>query len=254
VRIDLLCHLGVAWDRRAVWWVPKLPIARVQWLIIYNIDYTSGQKRVERVSNHQVAVSNDDYVGAASYNIFAGVFVAFIFGAAFFFDLIWPERKESRGVRIAWKVCGVLAVIIHLASAFTITIITATHQSHIRDVRSGEISRELYWWNQYGKHGEAPLDYKHNARAIAAVVFAWLGTCSVIPSCVLLFLSIDNVENGPGPKSRHARDRDAKQTSSDPDLNEKALPEPERAHPPETGTDGFTNSLPAAETMASREG
>jgi uncharacterized membrane protein len=254
VRIDLLCHLGVAWDRRAVWWVPKLPIARVQWLIIYNIDYTSGQKRVERVSNHQIAVSNDDYVGAASYNIFAGVFVAFIFGAAFFFDLIWPERKESRGVRIAWKVCGVLAVIIHLASAFTITIITATHQSHIRDVRSGEISRELYWWNQYGKHGEAPLDYKHNARAIAAVVFAWLGTCSVIPSCVLLFLSIDNVENGPGPKSRHARERDAKQTSSDPDLNEKALPEPERAHLPETGTDGFTNSLPAAETMASREG
>lgn len=137
---------------------------------------------MQHLSNGRLAVSNDDYVGAASYNIFAGVFVAFIFGAAFFFDLIWPERKESRGVRIAWKVCGVLAAIFHLASALTITIITATRQSHVRNAQTGQISpREHYWWNQYHKHSEAPLDYSKNARAVTAVVFAWLGTCSVIP-------------------------------------------------------------------------
>ena len=130
------------------------------------------------MTNGQYRVYNNDYVGAASYNIFAGVFVAFIFGAAFFFDLIWPERKESNGVRIAWKVCGVLAAIFHLASALTITIITATHQSHIRP---GGWEKQEALWRQYEKHSEAPLDYKDNGRAIAAVVFAWLGTCSVIP-------------------------------------------------------------------------
>ena len=121
---------------------------------------------------------NNDYVGAASYNIFAGVFVAFIFGAAFFFDLFWPERKETRGVRIAWKTCGVLAAVFHFASALTLTIITATHQSHISP--GGPDAQEILW-SHYSKHKEAQLIYKHNPRAIAAVVFAWLGTCSVIP-------------------------------------------------------------------------
>lgn len=133
------------------------------------------------MTNRRYRVYNNDYVGAGSYNIFAGVFVAFIFGAAFFFDLIWPERKETKGVRIAWKVCGVLAVIFHLASALTITVITATHQAHIRP---GSPQTQAALWSQYKKHGEAPLDYSHNPRAIAAVVFAWLGTCSVIPRYV----------------------------------------------------------------------
>lgn len=142
-------------------------------------DYIDGQRKIQTISANRVKVYNNDYVGAGSYNIFAGVFVAFIFGAAFFFDLIWPERKESKGVRIAWKVCGVLAVIFHLAAALTLTIITATHQAHIT-ARIPPQSQE-YWWRKYSKHDEAPLDYKHNARAIAAVVFVCLGWCSVAP-------------------------------------------------------------------------
>jgi hypothetical protein len=47
---------------------------------------------------------NNDYVGIGSFNIFVGVFVATIFGAAFFFDLFWPERTESRAVKRAWRV------------------------------------------------------------------------------------------------------------------------------------------------------
>ena len=74
-------------------------------------------------------------------------------------------------------------------------------------------------------------------------------------SCVLLFLSIDNVEHGLGPKSAHARRRslrDARrQPSSDPDADEKALEQPEQAHPPEMRTDGYEEALPAAETTPS---
>lgn len=143
-----------------------------------DVDYIDGQAKVQKLTDRRQKVYNNDYVGAASYNIFAGVFVAFIFGAAFFFDLIWPERKESRGVRVAWKVCGVLAVIFHLASALTLTIITAMHRSYMTPAGPAQEAR---LWDQYKKHGEAPLIYRHNPRAIAAVVFAWLGTASVIP-------------------------------------------------------------------------
>lgn len=59
---------------------------------------------------------NDSYVGMASYNIFSGIFVATVFGAAFFFDLFWPARHEDRGVRLAWKGCSVAACIFMLAS------------------------------------------------------------------------------------------------------------------------------------------
>lgn len=46
-------------------------------------------------------VQNNDFVGAASYNIFIGIAVAIIFRSGFFFDLFWPERKETQGVRLA---------------------------------------------------------------------------------------------------------------------------------------------------------
>ncbi|TKA49549.1 hypothetical protein B0A54_00216 [Friedmanniomyces endolithicus] len=46
-------------------------------------------------------VYNKAFVGAGSYNIFAGVFVAFVFGAAFFTDLMLPERHDSPSARRA---------------------------------------------------------------------------------------------------------------------------------------------------------
>jgi hypothetical protein len=74
-----------------------------------------------------------------------------------------------------------MSAIFYLASALLITIITATHQAHVRNASTGEIVREQYWWEQYHKHSEAPLNYKHGGRAIAAVVFAWLGFASIVP-------------------------------------------------------------------------
>ncbi|KAK5169388.1 uncharacterized protein LTR77_005363 [Saxophila tyrrhenica] len=217
-------------------------------------DYVDMQTRIQGISASRIHVYNDDYVGAASFNIFAGVFVAFIFGAAFFFDLIWPERKESKGVRIAWKVCGVLAVVMHLAAALTLTVITARHRAFIRGDHGQTILTEQeqrVWWRQYSKHSEAPLIYRHNPRAIAAVVFSWIGWCSLPPSCVLLYLGIDNTEKGPGPKSAHARARDASfeegQADSDAEKPRASSDDPEAngASPSSTHAGDGTYDAPA---------
>jgi uncharacterized membrane protein len=72
--------------------------------------------------NDSAAVYNDDFVGIASYNIFVGIIVATIFGAAFFFDLFWPERHESRVVRLAWKICAVAITVMCFADAIAMTV------------------------------------------------------------------------------------------------------------------------------------
>nr|POF13235.1 hypothetical protein CFP56_10382 [Quercus suber] len=213
-------------------------------------DYIDEQSLIQRLDSnaHQ---HNDDYVGAASYNIFAGIFVAFIFGGAFFFDLFWPARKENYGVRLAWKICGVLSVIFYLASALTLTVITATHSAYVTGVSE---ARGQALAGQFHKDGGVPLEYKHNGRAIAAVVFAWLGWVSVVGSCVLLFLSIDHTESGPGPMSEHAR----QETRADPEAAflEKDLAEPQTTLPTAVSSQGSTtnHAAPAAEDIPAHPG
>jgi hypothetical protein len=79
------------------------------------------QDFVERLNN-KALVYNDDFVGIAAYNIFVGVYVATIFGSGYFFDLFWPERYESPSVRLAWKICAILAVIFCLGDALALTV------------------------------------------------------------------------------------------------------------------------------------
>lgn len=139
-------------------------------------DYIDQQNFIAGLNNKALEY-NDDYVGIASYNIFAGIFVAFIFGAAFFFDLIWPERHEDRGIRIAWKICAVAATTMYLAASLGMTIITATRSAYVTGVGAAEATDLL---NQFSKKSETPLVYRHNARAIASVVFSWLGWVSTL--------------------------------------------------------------------------
>ena len=113
----------------------------------------------------------------ASYNIFAGVFTAFIFGAAFFFDLFWPMRHEDHGIRVAWKACGVMSCVFVGASAFALTIITAMKSAYVTGV-SADRAEELL--SQYAKYSSTPLRYKDNGRALASVVFVWPGWLSTI--------------------------------------------------------------------------
>ena len=74
--------------------------------------------------NHLAVEYNDDFVGIASYNIFVGIAVATIFGAAFFFDLFWPERKESRSVHVAWKICAVMICVMALGDVLALTVLS----------------------------------------------------------------------------------------------------------------------------------
>lgn len=161
-------------------------------------DYVDQQNFIAKLNNSALEY-NDDYVGMASYNIFAGVFVAFIFGAAFFFDLIWPERHEDRGIRVAWKICGVVATTFYLGAALGMTIITATRHAYVSGVNAGTAQTLL---EQYSKADETPLVYRHNPRAIASVVFAWLGWVSTLGSAIVLIISKNHDEQF-GPWSSH---------------------------------------------------
>ena len=49
-------------------------------------------------------------------------------------------------------------------------------------------------------------------------------------SCILLFESINNIENGPGPKSKQARERDGETSSQLADDPEKSIARPQPVH------------------------
>ena len=128
------------------------------------IDYVDQQNFIS--SHHPGAtVHNNNFIGIASYNIFVGVYVATIFGSAFFLDLFWPERQESPSVKLAWRICSILACMFTLSAALAFTIIVATSSAYI----SGAATREQA--QQYlAEYNHPPLEYRHNGRGVASVV------------------------------------------------------------------------------------
>lgn len=173
-------------------------------------DYLNEQRFIEG-AHPGVRVHNNDYVGAGSYNIFVGIFVAFIFGSAFFFDLFWPERREIPGVRKAWRITSVLSCAFTLSSAIVFTVITATRSVHITGVSSAR-GQELA--SQWPKNKTNPLLYRKNPRAVASIVFLWIGTLFTWVSTIILYLSLSHDEKL-GPKSGHARDAEKASVASD---------------------------------------
>ena len=154
---------------------------------------------------------NNNFIGIASYNIFVGVYVATIFGSAFFFDLFWPERQESRAVKLAWRICSVLACVFTLASALAFTVILSTRSAFIEAADSGDA------WKALTEHGgSSPLKYRYNKRGIASVVFLWLGVVSTIASTILMWHCLRHIDKF-GPKSTHARVRDDVKTGEEGD-------------------------------------
>jgi hypothetical protein len=117
----------------------------------------------------QASVHNNDFIGIASFNIFVGIYVATIFGSAFFFDLFWPERRESRSVKLAWKICSVIACMLTLACALAYTYIVATRSAFVKGVSADTAQQDL------SEYGGSPLEYRRNGRAIASFVFLWPG-------------------------------------------------------------------------------
>lgn len=116
---------------------------------------------------------NDDFVGIASYNIFVGIAVATIFGAAFFFDLFFPERWEPRNIRWSWRISAVVVTIMCFADAIALTVIVATGRARITadSQDAQQIANEVI---------NPPLVYRHNGRAIASVVCLWIGLVGTI--------------------------------------------------------------------------
>lgn len=161
-------------------------------------DYVDQQAFVES-RDPSASLHNNDYIGAASYNIFVGIYVATIFGSAFFFDLFWPERHESPAVKLAWRLCSLLAIALTLASALALSVITATHAAYVTGVAPARARTLVAAYNG------SPLQYRRNGRSIASLVFLWLGFPSVVASTVLLWMSLAHNDRL-GPKSTHARD------------------------------------------------
>lgn len=177
-------------------------------------DYVDQQKYVAQSPSE--TVHNNNFVGIASYNIFVGIFVATIFGAAFFFDLFWPERYESPAVKMAWRICSVLACLFTLSCALAYTYIVATKSAYISGPNNAEGERLLTEYNG------SPLKYSKNGRAIASVVFLWPGmtatfaryvSCAIwfsntsahsVFSTYLLWHSIAHID-AHGPMSTYAR-------------------------------------------------
>ncbi|KAK5054637.1 hypothetical protein LTR84_001528 [Exophiala bonariae] len=162
-------------------------------------DYVQQQDEIERLHS-SAAVHNDDFVGMASYNIFVGVSVATIFGAAFFFDLFFPERFEPRNIRWSWRISALVVTLMTFADAIGFTVIVATGNAWISadSQDAADIARE---------HLSPPLRYRDNGRAIASVVFLWIGLVGTIASCIILWLYYNHLDTY-GPKSHTARMRD----------------------------------------------
>jgi hypothetical protein len=80
------------------------------------------QHHITTRSHAQVHVHNSDFVGIASYNVIIGIAVPVIFGAGFFLDLFWPERRESKSVKLAWKICSIVVSLMALADATALTV------------------------------------------------------------------------------------------------------------------------------------
>ncbi|GIJ90842.1 hypothetical protein Asppvi_009806 [Aspergillus pseudoviridinutans] len=165
-------------------------------------DYLDQQDDIQK-QHPETKVHNNDFIGAASYNIFVGVSVATIFGAAFFFDLFWPERQESKSVRLAWKISAVVVSVMMLGSALTMTIITATHSARITGTDAA--SAKKYWAEAAKKPA---LQYRTNPKAITSVVFAWPGWVATVASTAILLMSHKH-DDEVGPKSNYGRETES---------------------------------------------
>lgn len=101
-------------------------------------------------------------------DIFVGITVATIFGAAFFFDLFFPTRYEPTNIRWAWRISAVVVSIMALGDAIAFTVIVATGKARVTaDTRDQEeIAREAIG---------PPLRYRDNGEAITSVVLLWVG-------------------------------------------------------------------------------
>lgn len=134
-------------------------------------DYMDQQDRLQH-NFPGISVYNNDYIGIASYNIFVGVYSAIIFGAAFFFDLFFPVRYEPRWVQNMWLGNAVFCAVAGLGDALAYTVIISLRKEHVtdHDFNDPKLAAELA-----KESSKTPILYKDSGRAMASLVFLWIG-------------------------------------------------------------------------------
>ncbi|KAH6680721.1 hypothetical protein B0J14DRAFT_558065 [Halenospora varia] len=178
-------------------------------------DYVDQQDGIQtRTGLH---VENNAYVGIASYNIFVGIAVATIFGSAFFFDLFWPERKESPSVRLAWKICSVVVSFMALADAIATTVIVATKRASIKGVTPEE---EAFYFRQNGPPN--PI-YRHNNECLTSTILIWPGMIASFASAYIMWKSIQH-DDIHGPYSSKYRSKSPEAGSIDMPVSKPVEP------------------------------
>lgn len=130
-----------------------------------------------------INVFNNDYIGIASYNIFVGVIAAIVFGAAFFFDLFFPDRYEPRWVQNMWIGGAIFSCVAGLGDAIAYTVILTLHSVKFSnfDLNDPALIATLA---QEGS--STPVLYRRSGRAIASVVFLWVGWVCAVARYVLV--------------------------------------------------------------------
>lgn len=130
-------------------------------------DAIAKQTLIEDLTDDRFSVNNNALVGVFSFNIFAGIFVSTILGAAFFIDLFWPERQESRSVKRAWQVCTLLCCLFTFGSALALSSVLALKPPSL----SGVI---------YGEGGRTPRRFPVDRFAVASACLIWPGWLACI--------------------------------------------------------------------------
>ncbi|CZT40771.1 uncharacterized protein RSE6_00422 [Rhynchosporium secalis] len=171
-------------------------------------DYVDQQDGISRRSGGRARIHNNDIVGIFSYNIFVGIAVATIFGSGFFFDLFWPERRESLSVKWAWKISSVVVSIMALADAVALTVIVATYSAHISGVSPEEAA---VWFQSNPKPDRV---YRHYSYNVGSVVLLWPGVVASFASTYIMWKSIQHNDIH-GPKAAAYRMENAKEDSND---------------------------------------
>jgi len=198
-------------------------------------DYVHQQGHIQKLAaelGRDTSIYNNDFVATESFNIFTGVYVATIFGSAFFFDLFWPRRHESKAVKLAWKICSILACCFALASAITISVIFSTRRAYVTGDNPDptELDRIL---DNYKHGGSGSLLYRNNPYFIVSLAFIWPGFLATVASTVVMWMSLSHNDKF-GPKSTHARKADG--TDLDVDTPRNEIDESKVvAAPPSTG-------------------
>lgn len=149
-----------------------------------------------------LGIFNNDYIGIASFNIFVGVFAAIVFGAGFFFDLFFPDRYEPRWVQNMWMGSAIFASVAGLGDALAYTVILCLHEEKVSNynVNDPELVAAL---NQ--ARGKTPILYRRSGRAIASVVFLWVGWVCAVASTIVMIMFYRYYRQHGTAKSTHAR-------------------------------------------------